>query len=366
MLGTVVTVAAVASVSGLRGTLSAAAQPDPRAPALLASAAPRSATPTLPAHPQSYSAVVDTVAPSVVTIRVQRRAEVTNTALPAPFREFFGNRGGAPERRREGGLGSGVVVREDGLILTNQHVVEGADSIRVDFADGRSLTATLVGSDAPSDLAVLRVAAKGLPALPFGNSDRMKVGDVVLAFGNPLGVGQTVTMGIVSAKGRATGVSDGSYEDFLQTDAPINQGNSGGALVNLQGELVGINAQIVSPSGGNIGLGFAIPSSMAMAVTEQLARDGVVRRAKLGVTVQGLTPELAASLGASRRARRARERRGTRRPGRSRRCEAGRRRGGGGRQARDRCQRHAQPDCRHAARQPRCRSWCAGAAAPRR
>ena len=288
------TVAAVASVSGIRDTLSAAAQPDTHTPGPAARPAP-----VLPAHPQSYSAVVDTVAPSVVTIRVQKQAEVSNTALPAPFREFFGNRGGGgPERRREGALGSGVVVREDGLILTNHHVVEGADTIRVDLADGRSFAATLVGSDAPSDLAVLRVPARGLPALPFGNSDRMKVGDVVLAFGNPLGVGQTVTMGIVSAKGRATGVSEGSYEDFLQTDAPINQGNSGGALVNLQGELVGINAQIVSPSGGNIGLGFAIPSSMAMAVTEQLARDGVVRRAKLGVTVQGLTPELAESLGA--------------------------------------------------------------------
>jgi len=283
------TVAAVASVSGIRDTLSAAPQPP----------AARPAPSALPAHSQSYSAVVDMVAPSVVTIRVQKQAEASNTSLPAPFREFFGNRGGGPKRRREGGLGSGVVVREDGLILTNHHVVEGADTIRVDFADGRSLVATLVGSDAPSDLAVLRVPAKGLPALPFGNSDDMKVGDVVLAFGNPLGVGQTVTMGIVSAKGRATGVSDGSYEDFLQTDAPINQGNSGGALVNLQGELVGINAQIVSPSGGNIGLGFAIPSSMAKAVTEQLARDGVVQRAKLGVTVQGLTAELAESLGAA-------------------------------------------------------------------
>ena len=292
------TVAAVASVFGIRDTLSAAAQPDTHPPTLAASLTP-GPPPSLPAHPQSYSAVVETVAPSVVTIRVQKQAEVSNTALPAPFREFFGNRGGGPERRREGGLGSGVVVREDGLILTNHHVVEGADSIRVDLADGRSFAATLVGSDAPSDLAVLRVPAKGLPALPFGNSDRMKVGDVVLAFGNPLGVGQTVTMGIVSAKGRATGVSEGSYEDFLQTDAPINQGNSGGALVNLRGELVGINAQIVSPSGGNIGLGFAIPSAMAMAVTEQLARDGVVRRAKLGVTVQGLTPELAESLGAA-------------------------------------------------------------------
>ena len=153
----------------------------------------------------------------------------------------------------------------------------------------------------------------------------MKVGDVVLAFGNPLGVGQTVTMGIVSAKGRATGVGDGSYEDFLQTDAPINQGNSGGALVNLQGELVGINAQILSPSGGNIGLGFAIPSTMARAVADQLTTDGVVHRSKLGVTIQPMTPELAESLGGGQRARRVGERRRARKPGGTCRHQAGRR-----------------------------------------
>ena len=192
-----------------------------------------------------------------------------------------------------------MIVRGDGYILTNHHVIDGADKIRVDLADGRSLTGRLVGSDEPSDLAVIQVEAKGLPTVPYGDSDRAKIGDVVLAFGNPLGVGQTVTMGIVSAKSRATGVGDGSYEDFLQTDAPINQGNSGGALVNLQGELLGINAQILSPSGGNIGLGFSIPSRMAQAVANQLIKDGTVHRAKLGVTVQGLTPELAQSLGIS-------------------------------------------------------------------
>ena len=144
---------------------------------------------------------------------------------------------------------------------------------------------------------MIKIDARGLPTVAFGDSDRIKVGDVVLAFGNPLGVGQTVTMGIVSAKGRATGLGDGSYEDFLQTDAPINQGNSGGALVNLQGELVGINAQILSPSGGNIGLGFAIPSGMARAVADQLTTDGVVHRSKLGVNAQSLTPDLAESLG---------------------------------------------------------------------
>ena len=290
----IVAMGLVAGASGVRTTLSASSQPGT---ASLAAPMAAAVPPQFAAAPQSYSTVVDKVAPAVVTIRVQKQAEMTPTAMSEPFREFFGGRRGAPDRHREAGLGSGVIVGDDGFILTNQHVVAGADTIRVDTADGRSFPATLVGSDSASDLAVVRIAARGLPVLRYGDSDRMKVGDVVLAFGNPLGVGQTVTMGIVSAKGRATGISDGSYEDFLQTDAPINQGNSGGALVNLLGELVGINAQIVSPSGGNIGLGFAIPSSMAQAVAEQLTRDGVVHRAKLGVTVQGLTPELAESLG---------------------------------------------------------------------
>ena len=161
---------------------------------------------------------------------------------------------------------------------------------------GRSLPAKLIGSDGPSDLAVLKVDATNLPTLPLGNSEQVKVGDVVLALGNPLGVGQTVTMGIVSAKGRATGLSDGSFEDFIQTDAPINQGNSGGALVNTRGELVGINSQILSPSGGNIGIGFAIPANMTKDVMAQLIDTGSVQRGKLGVTIQPVTPDIAASL----------------------------------------------------------------------
>ena len=245
----------------------------------------------------SYSAIVERVAPAVVTVRVEKAADASRTALPEDLRDFFDPQSRGESRSpRQAGLGSGVVVRPDGHILTNHHVIAGADRIRVEFADGRAFPATLVGADEASDLAVLKIEAVNLPTLAFGDSDRMKVGDVVLAFGNPLGVGQTVTMGIVSAKGRATGVGDGAYEDFLQTDAPINQGNSGGALVNLQGELVGINAQIVSPSGGNIGLGFAIPSAMARAVTDQLARDGVVHRSKLGVTIQPVTQDLAESL----------------------------------------------------------------------
>lgn len=263
-------------------------------------AAPRQATvlPN-PTPVSSYSAIVETVSPAVVTVRVDRRVEAMPTSIPAPFRDFFGAPDEDAQPRREGGIGSGVIIRSDGYILTNHHVVFGSERVRVDMADGRSLTATVVGSDRASDLAVLKVTASGLPVVPFGDSDAAKVGDVVLAFGNPLGVGQTVTMGIVSAKGRSTGASEGAYEDFLQTDAPINRGNSGGALVNVRGQLIGINAQILSPSGGNIGLGFAIPASMAQSVANQLIAGGVVHRAKLGVTAQAISPDLAASLGLS-------------------------------------------------------------------
>ena len=190
-----------------------------------------------------------------------------------------------------------MIVSAEGYLLTNNHVVEGAEKVRVELQDKRSFSAKVVGTDAASDLAVLKIEASGLPALAFGDSDALRVGDVVLAFGNPLGVGQTVTMGIVSAKGRATGSPDGSFEDFLQTDAPINQGNSGGALVNTAGQLVGINSQIVTPSGGNIGIGFAIPSRMAESVMGQLVKTGRVQRSQLGVAIQGVSPEIAASLG---------------------------------------------------------------------
>jgi serine protease Do len=250
----------------------------------------------------SYAPIVSKVAPAVVTVRSERRIRTTqHPFLQDPrFRDFFGDRFGegmpAPGPRREGGLGSGVIVNNDGYILTNHHVIDGAEEVQVELKDRRSFDAKVVGSDSASDLAVLKINATGLPVIPLGNSETVQVGDIVLALGNPLGVGQTVTMGIISAKGRATGLGDGSFEDFLQTDAPINTGNSGGALVNTRGELVGINSQILSPSGGNIGIGFAIPVNMAHAVMNALIKDGQVHRGRLGVTVQPITSDLARTL----------------------------------------------------------------------
>ena len=253
----------------------------------------------------SYADVVKVVTPAVVTIRTEGRARVSPTQFQDDdlLRRFFGDQFGGPQRRmpppRTRGLGSGVVVSSDGYLLTNHHVINNATDIRVEFADGRTFTAKLVGSDQASDLALLKIEAANLRPLTLGDSDAVQVGDIVLAVGNPLGIGQTVTSGIVSAKGRSTGVGDGSYEDFLQTDAPINHGNSGGALVNTKGELIGINSQILSVSDGNIGIGFAIPANMARHVMDELRTEGRVRRAQLGVTVQPVTSDMAASLGLS-------------------------------------------------------------------
>ena len=270
------------------------------APAPVAQATPsiQAASPALLANgpvATSYADLVQTVSPAVVAVRSSRMVQQTSFGPDNPFRRFFGDEG--PQGpRREAGMGSGVVVTPDGYILTNNHVVAGAERVTVEFVDGRSLSAKVVGTDPPSDLAVLKVAGTGFKTLPLADSSQVRVGDVVLAVGHPLGLGQTVTMGIISAKERSTGAVRGGYEDFLQTDAPINRGNSGGALVNLRGELVGINSQILSPTGGNIGIGFAIPSTMAHDVMTQLVESGTVRRGLLGVYVQGITADLARSL----------------------------------------------------------------------
>lgn len=245
----------------------------------------------------SYADIVDRVASAVVKVNVESRAKTPQSQ--SPLKDFFR---GFPQQQQqqrpqiERGLGSGVIVSADGTILTNNHVVEGADKIKIEMNDKRTFDAKVIGSDQPSDLAVLKIDAKDLPFMNISDSDKVRVGDIVLAIGNPLGIGQSVTEGIISAKGRRTGISDGSFEDFLQTDAPINRGNSGGALVNLSGELIGINSQILSPSGGSIGIGFSIPSNMAKSVMEQILKDGKVRRGQLGVTIQNITEELAKNL----------------------------------------------------------------------
>lgn len=251
----------------------------------------------------SYADIVSRVSPAVVTIHSESRARAPQQFpfMDDPtFREFFDQRRQGPQQpeRRRSGLGSGVIITTDGYILTNHHVVDGAEEIKVDLNDNRTIDAKLVGSDPPSDLAVLKIDASNLPVLALGDSDKVRVGDVVLAIGNPLGIGQTVTMGIISAKGRQTGLQgSGSFEDFLQTDAPINQGNSGGALVSTNSELIGINSQILSPSGGSIGIGFAIPSNMARTITDTLVKTGKVRRGQLGITVVRLNSEPAKQLG---------------------------------------------------------------------
>ena len=248
----------------------------------------------------SYADVVERTSPAVVRIEASRKETAQTQQLP--FGEDFFRQFQAPRQNRrpqiEQGVGSGVIVVSDGTILTNFHVVDGAEKIMVLMSDNKSYPAKVVGTDQPSDLAVIKIEAQNLPYLTLGDSDRVRVGDIVLAIGNPLGIGQTVTAGIISAKGRRTGLSDGSFEDFLQTDAPINRGNSGGALVNLNGELIGINSQILSggAGGGNIGIAFSIPSNMAKSVMEQLLKDGKVRRGMLGINIQNITDDIARSL----------------------------------------------------------------------
>src|SRR5438477_12892470 len=249
---------------------------------------------------QTLAPVVSRVTPGVGGISVRGRVREDNPLLQDPlFRRFF-NMQQQPIERETQATGSGVIVdAAQGYVLTNAHVVENASSIEVTTKDNRRLTAKLIGRDPDTDIAVLQIPASGLTAVPIGDSDRLQVGDFVLAIGNPFGLGQTVTSGIISALGRS-GLGIEGYEDFIQTDASINPGNSGGPLVDLRGRLVGINTAILAPGGGNIGIGFAVPINMARNAMEQIVRTGGVKRGRIGVTIQDLTPELAASLGSRR------------------------------------------------------------------
>lgn len=247
----------------------------------------------------SLAPVLEEVTPSVVNVYTQTRVRVRSPLLSDPFFRRFFNIPDRPRERVSQSLGSGVIVdAEQGYVLTNNHVIEGADDIAVTLKDGRSMDATLIGTDPETDLAVIRIPAEGLRELPLADSEHLQVGDFVVAVGNPFGLGQTVTSGIVSALGRA-GLRGLEFQNFIQTDASINPGNSGGALINLRGELIGINSAIFTPSGGNVGIGFAIPSSMARYVMSQLVEFGEVRRGTLGLVVQDLSGDLAGAFGVS-------------------------------------------------------------------
>ncbi|MGX7871958.1 trypsin-like peptidase domain-containing protein [Mesorhizobium sp. ORM6] len=249
----------------------------------------------VPTSQASLAPMLERVLPTVVSITVQGRNEApANTTAPGSFRQqFAAPASDAPQLQQEfQAAGAGVIIdAAKGYVLTNNHVVQNGDSITVTLNDGRSFQAEPVGNDAETDLAVIRIAAEHLTALPLAESSQLRVGDYVVAIGNPFGLGQTATMGIVSALGRSA--LGGGYENLIQTDASINPGNSGGPLVNLDGKLVGINSAIIGPSGGNVGIGFAIPAAMAKQVTEQLIAYGKVRRAQLGMVVQDLTADLA-------------------------------------------------------------------------
>ena len=254
---------------------------------------------------KNFVEIAKSVKPAVVNIAATRSGKSGESPHGSPlddpfFRKFFGDelfKRDAPHREpKERGQGSGVIVESNGLIVTNNHVVNKADDIRVFLSDKREFKGKLIGTDAKTDIAIVKIEATGLPTIPWADSDQLEVGEFVLAVGSPFGLTQTVTMGIVSAVGRASmGIAE--YEDFIQTDAAINPGNSGGALVNVRGELVGINTAIFSQSGGNMGIGFSVPSNLSRAIMDQLVRTGKVVRGWLGVAIQDLTPELATQFG---------------------------------------------------------------------
>lgn len=271
----------------------------PQPPAAPQVAVVQQAAPDVAAAAEARSSLhlaVERATPSVVNVFTSKEIRTPRSPLfdDPLFRRFFGDPGS--ESQRTNSLGSGVIVSPKGYILTNNHVVEAADEIEVAMPNGKKLLASVVGNDPDTDLAVLRVEAQGLPAITFGSSEKLRVGDVVLAIGNPLGVGQTVTSGIVSALGRV-GLGINTFENFIQTDAAINPGNSGGALVDAQGNLIGINTAILSRSGGSMGIGFAIPVSTARVVLEQIIKTGSVTRGWIGVELRPITPELVEAAG---------------------------------------------------------------------
>lgn len=248
--------------------------------------------------PVSYSAAVDKAAPAVVNIYTTKIIkEQKHPLFNDPFfRQFFGQRNEPKRQRMQSSLGSGVIISSDGYLLTNNHVITNSDEIIVALKDGRESYARVIGTDPETDLAVLKIDIIDLPTITLASSDTINIGDVVLAIGNPFGVGQTVTMGIVSATGRnQLGLT--TFEDFIQTDAAINPGNSGGALINAYGNLIGINTAIFSKSGGSQGIGFAIPSVLANQIMEEIVQHGSVTRGWLGIETQSMTPDLARSLG---------------------------------------------------------------------
>src|SRR6202140_2289589 len=284
MLSALVAMGAVAGVAPL------AIVPSGR-PALAAAPIPEVGGAVVP----SLAPMLSRITPGVVNIAVKGRVKEQNPLLQDPFfRRFFNlPQNQLPEERETQATGSGVIVdAAHGYVLTNGHVAENATRIDVTTKENRRFTAKLIGTDSDTDVAVLQIPAESLTAVPTGDSDRLQVGDFVLAVGNPFGLGQTVTSGIVSALGRS-GLGIEGYEDFIQTDASINPGNSGGPLVNLQGECVGINTAILAPGGGNIGIGFAVPVNMARKVMDQILRYGEVKRGRIGVAIQDLTPDLA-------------------------------------------------------------------------
>jgi serine protease Do len=305
-----VAVAGLVIALGVGGALTAAATalsgPHPSPGVTLAAAPVASSLPEQAPLGTGFTPIVERALPAVVNISSSKTVKTDGgRAMPffndPFFRQFFGDQFGqqfqAPRERRERSLGSGVILTSDGYILTNNHVVDGATDIKVSLSDKRELKARLVGRDPKTDIAVLKIDATGLPVLTLGDSDKTRVGEIVLAIGDPFGVGETVTMGIVSATGRGN-LDIEDYEDFIQTDAAINPGNSGGALINARGELVGINTAILTGGGGgNQGIGFAIPINLARQVMDQILKTGHVVRGYLGVMIQPVTPALAKAFG---------------------------------------------------------------------